>query len=69
MNQKSADPLPAMRSSEAQAILSDLRSLRRHIVEAWQSRSVVLTAEERRELTAEIRETCELLAGLTGSER
>jgi hypothetical protein len=52
-------------ASEAQRLLTDLRMLRRHIVDAWQERGVILTREEQRELRDEIKLTCEILAGLT----
>lgn len=56
-------------SSEAERIFTDLRSLRRNVIDAWQARGVILTAEERRELRDEIRETCALLEDLTGGCR
>jgi hypothetical protein len=52
-------------ASELERILNDLHELRRHVVEGWQSRAVLLTLEERRELRDAIRETCELLEEIT----
>jgi len=54
-------------ASEGKRILSELRSLRRKIVEAWQERGVVLSREEQGELRDEIRRTCELLTSMTAS--
>ena len=52
-------------SSELERVCNDLHTLRRHVMNAWQARGVLLTAEERRELRDEIRETCALLEELT----
>ena len=54
-------------SSEADRIMADLRALRQAVLVAWQERAVILSREQRLELTAEIKETCELLTGLTSS--
>jgi hypothetical protein len=54
-------------SSEAIEILADLRELRRRVIDAWSLQGVILTPEERRELRAEIKETCSLLTDLTSS--
>ena len=51
--------------NEADHILTSVRALRRGVVEAWQSRSVLLTREEQRQLRDEIRDTCALLTDLT----
>jgi len=62
-----SDSSPALfvaTASEAQQILTDLRSLRRHIVDAWQERGVILTLEEKIKLQDEIKLTCEILTGL-----
>ena len=52
-------------SSELERIFIDLHSLRRHVIDAWQARAVLLTDEERRNLRDEIMETCALLKELT----
>lgn len=54
-------------SSEADAILHNLRSLRDDIVVAWQERAVILSAAERAALHEEIKATCDLLTDLTRS--
>jgi len=54
-------------SSEAKKLLTEIRGLRRRIVDAWQERAVVLTREEQLELKAEIADTCEILRVLTQS--
>lgn len=54
-------------SSELERILNDLHELRRHVIEEWQARAVLLTPGERRELRDAIRETCELLEEITAS--
>ncbi len=51
--------------SEADAILSNLRSLRDQIVTAWRERGVVLNSEERASLRSEIQQTCKFLTDLT----
>ena len=51
--------------SEAERILADLRSLRQSIIVAWRERAVILSREEQLELTAEIKETCQILTDLT----
>jgi len=55
----------SMDSSEAQKILTEIRALRRRVIDAWQERGVILTSEEQRELGDEIKYTCELLTVLT----
>jgi hypothetical protein len=50
-----------------QDLLTDIRVLRRTIVDAWQERAVTLTREEQRDLRDEIRSTCALLMDLTSS--
>lgn len=52
-------------ASELERILNDLHEFRRHVVEGWQSRAVLLTPEERLKLRDAIRETCELLEEIT----
>jgi hypothetical protein len=47
---------------------ASLRALRANVIEAWQSRAVLLTRDEQNELRDEIRKTCALLTDLTASE-
>jgi hypothetical protein len=53
--------------SEGKRILTELRSLRRTIIDAWHERGVILSRAEQAELRDEIRRTCELLTSLTSS--
>ena len=52
-------------SSEADAILQNVRSLRDAIVTAWRERAVVLSSDEREMLHNEITQTCSFLSDLT----
>ena len=54
--------------SEADRIRESLDALRASVIEAWQTRAVMLTLDEQRALRDEIRETCALLMNLTGGE-
>lgn len=54
-------------SSEAHRILTELRILRRSVMDAWQERAVILTPQEQRILRDEIKQTCELLTDLTSN--
>ena len=60
-----ASNVVSIRPPEAEIILGNLRALREQIITAWSERSVMLDAEERAELRAEIRETCDFLSELT----
>ena len=55
----------AFEVSEAQRILTHLRSLRSSMLTAWQERAVILSREEQQELKDEINRTCELLTSVT----
>ena len=63
----SAENVTSIDASEGKRILTDLRSLRRQIIDAWQERGITLTREEQHELRDELRRTCELLTDLTAS--
>ena len=52
----------------ADRMLTDIRDLRRRVIEAWQSRGIGLTRDERHKLRNEIHETCLLLTELTRSD-
>jgi len=58
----------AVPASEADRMRASLRALRANVIEAWQSRAVLLTRDEQNELRDEIRKTCALLTDLTASE-
>ena len=49
-------------------IVADIRALRKKVIDAWQSRAVLLTPDERRALREEIRETCSLIIELTTTD-
>jgi len=55
-------------ASEAKRILTELRALRQSIVDAWQQRAVILTAEEQQLIRDEIRQTCGLLIDLAARD-
>lgn len=64
----SASNVVDIRMSEAENVLFEIRALRQRILVAWQERGVLLSADERADLKAEIAYTCELLTVLTKSD-